>query len=104
MTEEYIKKEDAIQSVMNHDLLKSDWSRAWAEYMLEDAPTIDAVPVVRCKDCKHFRTFRTSSDGEEIRTCVGKEIVDLNYDDFCSKGERDGSCRMWRCVRCAGWR
>jgi hypothetical protein len=43
---DYIKREDAIQSVMNHDLLKSDdWSRDWAEYMLEDAPTIDAIPV-----------------------------------------------------------
>ena len=55
---------------------------------IDRARTIDAVPVVRCKDCKHFRTFRTSSDGEEIRACVGKGIVDLNYDDFCSKGER----------------
>lgn len=24
------------------------------EYMIENAPTIDAVPVVRCKDCKFY--------------------------------------------------
>lgn len=51
MAEEYIKKEDAIQSVMNHDLLKSDcWSRDWAEYMLEDAPIADVAPVRREED------------------------------------------------------
>ncbi len=25
-----------------------------------DAPTIDAVPVVRCKDCKHYNTIGCS--------------------------------------------
>ena len=55
---------------------------------ISHAPTIDAVPVVRCKNCKHFRTFHTASDGEEIRLCVGRGIVDLYYDDFCSKAER----------------
>ena len=59
-----------------------------AVYIIDSMPTIDAVPVVRCKDCKHFRTFRTSYDGEEIRACVGNGIVDPYYDDFCSKGER----------------
>ena len=24
---------------------------------IEDCPTIDAVPVVRCKDCKHYNTI-----------------------------------------------
>lgn len=45
MAEEYIKKEDEIQSVVNHDLLKDEWSRDWAEYMLEDATTADVAPV-----------------------------------------------------------
>ena len=60
----------------------------WVLHAIDNAPTIDAVPVVRCKNCKHFRTFHTASDGEEIRLCVGRGIVDLYYDDFCSKAER----------------
>ena len=27
---------------------------------IEDCPTIDAVPVVRCKDCKHYNTIGCS--------------------------------------------
>lgn len=26
--------------------------------MIEDAPTIEAVPVVRCKDCMYYNLFR----------------------------------------------
>ena len=59
---------------------------------IECLPTIDAVPVVRCKDCKYYREgvmlppqkfcFRLKDrNGEEI----GYNFAD---DDFCSHGER----------------
>ena len=42
---------------------------------IDKAPTIDAVPVIRCKDCKYFKT----------RLCENEN----NYDDwFCADGER----------------
>ena len=42
---------------------------------IDKAPTIDAVPVVRCKDCKYFKT----------RLCENEN----NHDDwFCADGER----------------
>ena len=53
---------------------------------VEEAPTIDAVPVVRCKDCKHFGgvvfayTCRLHS-GPNTR-------IQMNENDFCSHGER----------------
>ena len=49
---------------------------------LEEAPTIDAVPVVRCKDCKH----RDAENG----FCEGRGWpMQLVPDDgFCDKGER----------------
>ena len=44
-------------------------------WQIADAPTIDAVEVVRCKDCKYFKT----------RLCENKD----NYDNwFCADGER----------------
>jgi len=43
------------------------------------APTIDAVPVVRCKDCKWY-------DGQEICDRHGLFLIDLAY--FCADGER----------------
>ena len=43
--------------------------------ILQEAPTVDAVPVIRCKDCKYFQT----------RLCENED----NYDDwFCADGER----------------
>lgn len=49
--------------------------------MIEDQPTIDAVPVIRCKDCKHHR----GENACEKDGCYGW------YDtDYCSRAERRG--------------
>ena len=45
-------------------------------YALEEAPTIDAVEVVRCKDCKYW------NNGDCYRLELSRP------DDFCSYGER----------------
>ena len=46
---------------------------------IENAPTVDAVKVVRCRDCKHY------NEG----FCVGYHAHhDIMPDDFCSYGER----------------
>ena len=42
---------------------------------IDRAPTIDAVPVVRCKDCKYFKTPLCQNEN--------------NHDNwFCADGER----------------
>lgn len=41
---DYIEKEDAIQSIIAHDLVGGD-SRGWAEYLLENTTTADVAPV-----------------------------------------------------------
>ena len=49
-----------------------------------DAPTVDAVAVTRCKDCKH--KLRTVANGVVI--CREKHgMVRPSLDDFCSYGE-----------------
>ena len=51
-----------------------------ARKLIEDAPTVDAVEVVRCKDCKH----RYSDSW-----C---EYVDDDDNFYCARGERkDGT-------------
>ena len=50
---------------------------------LENAPTVDAVEVVRCKNCKWFRVHKTAV------WCGNEEgLVYPQYDSFCSCGER----------------
>lgn len=50
----------------------------------EDCPTVDAVEVVRCGNCKHFREpFCVRRDDETHR-----ERINMLTVDFCSYGER----------------
>ena len=53
---------------------------------VEAAPTIDAVPVVRCEDCKHFGGVAFAY------TCrlhsTGNTRIQMGADDFCSHGEK----------------
>lgn len=60
------------------DYIRNNNQHAWEA--LAYAPTIDAVAVVRCKDCKWYNCnacFR--DDGAENHR---------NSEDFCSYGER----------------
>ena len=53
-----------------------EYSESNIGYMIRNRPTIDAVPVVRCKDCKH--RFEDS-------WC---EYVDDDDNFYCARGER----------------
>lgn len=58
---------------------------------ISNAPAVDAVPVVRCKDCKHFNLKTHECENEDISTDhEGGASYSLNFcdDDFCSYGER----------------
>ena len=77
----------------------------WLDYtkLVKDAPAVDAVEVVRCKDCKRrgdpdkcpmcyevpvYQCNGEDSDGE-LCWDVWEEIEDRTIDDsFCSCGER----------------
>ena len=55
------------------------------KYAVADAPTVDAVEVVRCKDCKFQDSYRSGS------VFCFNHGMSKQYDDFCSYGEhRDG--------------
>lgn len=59
-----------------------------ARKMIEEAPTIDAVPVVRCKDCKHWsRNVHVNKEHGLCRTLSFIGIT-MHENDFCSRGER----------------
>ena len=55
------------------------------------APTIDAVPVVRCRDCKWFNHYTTECESDDVATDhEGGASFSINFgpDDFCSYGQR----------------
>lgn len=54
---------------------------------LQDTPTVDAVVVVRCKDCKHYDMgvcLKIYSDGN-VHSAAWQS---RRPEDFCSYGER----------------
>lgn len=55
---------------------------------VKESPTIDAVPVVRCKDCENWDTGWKPVDAEDDEQfCVCFSRV-TRSDEFCSRGER----------------
>ena len=76
-------------SLINREALLSYadlWASCGEHYTAEDvimmiktAPTVDAVPVVRCWECK----FRDGTPGQPNIQCGN-----MHDDDFCSYGER----------------
>ena len=69
--------------------------------LIYDAPTIDAVPVVRCKDCKHGTDRTNDFQEEDERGDVVNPIACMMYssdgipdffpkDNYCGFGERKG--------------
>ena len=58
----------------------------YATLILREAPTVDAVEVVRCRDCKHRGTdyciFHIKGEPAD------EELLRKLDNDFCSYGER----------------
>lgn len=53
---------------------------------IKNAPTIDAVPVIRCKDCKYCDAM-TIFGKTTLYSCTRKNpAVDVLPTDYCSKG------------------
>ena len=62
----------------------------YAKYMLDKMPTIDAVPVVRCRECKHLNVVNRK---ELYAHCPKTNTVFMPFEldtreHFCSLGER----------------
>ena len=87
MTDEYIRKQDAIDAfnrikntLKNPETAHYDTMMVYEiEDVLEDVEPADVVPVVRCRDCREFT--KTSHWCESFDNPTGE-------DDFCSYGEK----------------
>lgn len=66
-----------------------EYSESDIGYMILKRPTEDAVEVVRCRDCKHYKPQKKSAHWEN-RTNYCNRIVTIKVQpyDFCSYGER----------------
>ena len=83
------------RKMIGEDFSVEFWDEAVLVSDIQNAPTIDAVPVVRCKDCKHRYQYEDwDRDRAESFVCHECRLhqKDFGEDGFCSYGERkDGS-------------
>lgn len=68
-------------------LLHNTWQYAGSCAVIDEAPTVDAIQVVKCYECKHSYIYRSS-----VRTCGNSHskcfMRSIDRDDFCKYGER----------------
>lgn len=74
-----------INKVSTHWL--NEWSTLGVLAMVDKQPTVDAVPVVRCGECKYRYV-----DGDNVRfnLCLLNHNKVQSNDWYCADGERKG--------------
>ena len=73
---------EAIYDNVSAPYEEAVWAKEDCLTEINAAPTVDAVPVVRCRECK----YRDGTPGQPNILCG-----QMHEDDFCSYGERKGS-------------
>ena len=77
-------KTDYEMGLYNHGALTESFIR-----FVERQPTVDAVEVVRCKDCKYYDSGECVYHSEPKKQRMYERwTVDVNENDYCSCGER----------------
>ena len=77
------------------------WDEAVLASDIKNAPTVDAVEVVRCKDCKHHRDKNEQEQqylAKDTLICTSQDATEDCWnavwpDHFCSCGEREDNDR-----------
>ena len=85
--------------LIDADAMRDDWlENGENEYVydtndvldsIDSQPTVDAVEVVRCRDCKRCFKHTTKRNRQKMWICMRNDLdVCVRPDDFCSYGER----------------
>lgn len=85
--DEYIERGTAIAKLTALEVSKTNATIVGAKRLLAEIPAADVVPVVRCKDCKHYDMgvcLKIYSDGNAHPDAWQSR----RPENFCSYGER----------------
>lgn len=78
--EKYMEDRSKTDNVIARAMLSD--ARRRIQMLIAYAPSVDAIPVVRCKDCKYFG--RELENGKH--DCTDCNLPYCRSDDFCSRG------------------
>ena len=78
----------AYEDMLSRELVMETVYHDLAEFILS-APAVDAIEVVRCKDCKFHGWEQDPCHGRVEHFCkLHKGLVVVNKETFCCYGER----------------
>lgn len=85
MTDDLISRQALIAEIMRRGIYPPG-----VRHAIENAPAIDAVPVVRCKDCKHAEKSKYAFDWDgKTPLCECSYMTQPNrWHEYCSWAER----------------
>ena len=81
---------DALKAQLNKLPMMSNWGEAFIPRLIDEQPTISAVPVVRCRECTHYKICDEWKNGKRM-LCEIHHHSYLDHDGdnhFCSWGQR----------------
>lgn len=81
-----ISRQAAIKAILK--VPDGNWSQKRYAQEIRKQPSVDTVPVVRCKDCKHYQFADNRAFGFPVKRCEWTGFEDVDDEDFCSRGER----------------
>ena len=74
---------DALRAWFSDHSVYDEFPVGYIMGLLDDQPTVEAVPVIRCKDCKFLRFTGT------VWKCQNRLVMMLcEPNDYCSRAER----------------
>lgn len=92
--DDLISRQAAIDALVEELAYKPEgyWDSGLNQYdvevVLNQQPSIDAVEIVRCKDCRWYKS-NLMWDGKAVKICAKEAYEPVRKeDDFCSYGER----------------
>ena len=71
---------------MEVEMMPAKLAHIYTAVVVENAPTIDAAPIVWCRDCRYYQDNNGGYPNADCKWCKD-ETPDAN--DYCSCGERN---------------
>lgn len=73
---------DEVKETIRHRTKLVEWQKGIIWALVDMHKTVDAVPVIRCKNCKHWQCDDSESYCDELG------IFNTDMNSYCSNAER----------------
>lgn len=79
---------DMLEDINNHIIDGYGYKHDWCVEWVKGLPSIDAVQVIRCKDCEYWDTSWKPTRAKEGEYWCSAHDIYMGAEDYCSQAER----------------